>query len=74
MTTLEAGAVAAWTARFGCAPSLVAVLPEAGVFGRNGWAWRMAEAVLHDLPLPRLLGDEWDYADIARHVKKAMEQ
>lgn len=69
---LEAGAIAAWEARFGSAPSSVSCFPEAGVLSRDGWAWRMAEAVLHDRPLPRLQGDDWDYQEIARHVQKAM--
>lgn len=67
---LRAGAIAAWKVRFGSNPRE----PLAwGPFAEKGWAWRMAEAVLYDLPIPRLGGDEdFDYDEIIRHVKKTM--
>jgi hypothetical protein len=72
---LEAGAVAAWTTRFGTAPPSVSCFPNVGVFAPNGWSWRMAQAVLHDNPIPRLGGEEdFDYAEIVRHVRKAMKE
>jgi hypothetical protein len=75
MNALRSGAEAAWNARFGSpAPRrfVGTASEECEAWAPHGWAWKMALAVAHDAPLPRLQGDDWDYGEIARLVRNAM--